>query len=316
MALAQQVANATDRGDARYYVGPGSGLTESGGVYSDGTYHYDSNGLSLDRPNSYVPGIGNASDSDSYNVWTGQASPSGGGGGGGGGGGDLTASPYYQQYQAQIQAAQAADLANTKSQLQQLLIQFGLVPQGFQDKYGALDDTIKQLIQKNTDTGVSQYARLLEQKSDAQRSALQSLAARGLSRSGSKGYALRRGTLDFNRTLSDALSSVLGNANQLQGGYASREMDRQSGLSQLLAQLASSYRPSFSTGGYGGYVPQPPQIPAQAPAPAPTFSAPGFTHMGVGVPNDQGYAVPTGGGYYTNAQTGDLTAKWQKLAGL
>lgn len=184
----------------------------------------------------------------------------GGGGGSSGGTGDLTASPYYQQYQSQIQAAQAADLSSMKSQLQQLLIQFGLVPEGFQDKYGALDDTIRQLIQKNTDTGVSQYARLLESKADAQRNAIQNLAARGLSRSGAKGYALRRGGLDFNRAQSDALSQVLGSANSLQSGYASREMDRQNGLANLLAQLASSYRPVVSTGPTP-WVPKPPSVP-------------------------------------------------------
>jgi len=185
-----------------------------------------------------------------------------------GGGSDLTASPYYQQYQSQLQAAQAADLSGTKSALQQLLIAFGLVPEGFQDKYGALDDTIKQLIQKNTDTGVSQYARLMESKTDARNAAIANLAKRGLTRSGAKGYALRRGTLDFDRSLSDALSGVLGQANQLQGGYASREMERQGNLASLLAQLSSSWRPSYSTGG-GGYVPQIPQVQQAAPPPSP-----------------------------------------------
>lgn len=224
------------------------------GVLTDGTYEYDDEGRPLssgvpgDGPDQWTPGLPGA---------RGGSGP-GDMGGGGGAGGDLTASPYYQQYQSQIQAAQAADLSSMKSQLQQLLIQFGLVPEGFQDKYGALDDTIRQLIQKNTDTGVSQYARLLESKADAQRNAIQNLAARGLSRSGAKGYALRRGGLDFNRAQSDALSQVLGRANELQGGYASREMERQSGLAQLLAQLASTWSGSR-------YTPRPPQVSPPAP---------------------------------------------------
>ncbi len=310
MALAQQLTNVGARGqDARYDI---SGLPQvAPGVYSDGTYQYDSNGLDLSgRQAEHIAGLRGADE----NFVDGVLSVAGGGGGGGGG--DLTASPYYQQYQAQIAAAQAADLANTKSQLQQLLIQFGLVPEGFQDKYGALDDTIKALIQKNTDTGVSQYARLLEQKSDAQRSALQNLAARGLSHSGSKGYALRRGTLDFNRTLSDALSGVLGSANQLQGGYASRQMDRQSGLAQLLAQLAASWSGyGGGGGGGGGYVP--PVPPVSTPA-APSYSAPAYQNSSynVGQVQPSGYAVPTGGGFYTNQQGGGLTSKWSKLAGL
>lgn len=233
------------------------------GVLTDGTYEYDDEGRPLsggvpgDGPDQWTPGLPGA---------RGGSGPGDMGGGGGGGGSDLTASPYYQQYQAQIQAAQAADLSNTKSALQQLLIQFGLVPEGFQDKYGALDDTIRQLIQKNTDTGVSQYARLLESKADAQRAAINNLASRGLSRSGAKGYALRRGGLDFNRAQSDALSQVLGQANSLQSGYASREMDRQNGLANLLAQLASSFRPIVSSRG-GGFVPSPPSVPQTQAAP-------------------------------------------------
>lgn len=239
-----KIVNAEDGSDARYDVNAAT---------PEERLQLDSEGrpLSDNLPDqwTWTPGLPGA---------RGGTGPGGGGSVGGGGGGDLTASPYYQQYQSQIQAAQAADLSSMKSQLQQLLIQFGLVPEGFQDKYGALDDTIRQLIQKNTDTGVSQYARLLESKADAQRNAIQNLAARGLSRSGAKGYALRRGGLDFNRAQSDALSQVLGRANELQGGYASREMERQSGLAQLLAQLASTWSGSR-------YTPRPPQVSPPAP---------------------------------------------------
>jgi hypothetical protein len=248
-----KIVNAEGGSDARYDV---NAATPEERRQLDG----EGRPLSANLPDqwTWTPGLPGA---------RGGTGPGGGGGISGGGGGDLTASPYYQQYQSQLQAAQAADLANTKSALQQLLIQFGLVPEGFQDKYGALDDTIRQLIQKNTDTGVSQYARLMESKTDARNAAIANLAKRGLTRSGAKGYALRRGSLDFNRALSDAMGQVLGNANQLQGGYAQRDLERQSGLASLLAQLAAAWRPAYTSGRGGGYVPQAPQVP-QATAPA------------------------------------------------
>lgn len=305
------VANASDRGDTRYDV---SGLQwdPSRGAYVDDTgWHYDSNGLSLDRPNAYDP---SKPAQNQFDERTGTYS-TGGGGGGAVGGSDIFANPYYQQYASQTQAAQAADLADTKSQLQQLLIQFGMVPGNFQDKYGALDDTIRQLIQKNTESGISQYARLLQGKQDVQRDTVNQLASRGLSRSGAKGFALNRNQLDYDRTLSDSLNAVLGNSNQLQSGYAGRELQRQQGLSQFLAQLMANWRPTSASS--SPLVPQPPSVPQPS---QPQFTAPGFQNgvTRVGQPG----AVQTGGGYYTqsnsslNPNAGQMTAKWNKLAGI
>ena len=53
--LAPQTYNPGSRGqDARYCL---DGFPQSGGVYTDGTYTYDSNGLSFDRPNVFIPGL-------------------------------------------------------------------------------------------------------------------------------------------------------------------------------------------------------------------------------------------------------------------
>ncbi len=291
MAYAPVVQYATPRGDARYDV---RGLQQTGPrTWTDGTYTYTgddpSSALANNRPNPTSGLVG--------------------GGGGGGGGSDIFSSPYYQQYQASLQAAQAADLADTKSQIQNLLVQFGLVPGSFQDKYGAVNDTIRNLIKQNTESGISQYARMLEGKQDAQRGTVSGLASRGLLRSGAKGYQLRRNTLNFDRTLSDAMNAVLGNVNQFQSGYANREYQRQQSLAQFLQQLAQSYRPPSPS---SSYTPAPPPAPQ---SPQPQFNAPGFqTQYGVGQTQPSGYQIPTGGGFYTNQQTGDLTAKWKKLA--
>lgn len=268
---APQIFNPGNRGqNARYDI---SGLAwdpERGAYVDDAGYHYDSNGLSLDRPDTFVEGLRGA---DDMNGWTpGMAAPSGGGGGGGS---SIFGNPYFQQYQSSVTAADAADLSDTKSQIQQLLIQFGLVPGNYKDKLGALDDTIRQLIEKNTKSGISQYARLLEGKDDIRRETIGRLSSKGLLRSGSKGYRLRRNQLDYDRTLSDSLSAVLGNANQLQSGYAGRASSRQQGLASFLEQLFSSWRPS---GGGGVAAPTAPRTVAapqyQTPVYAPAASQP------------------------------------------
>lgn len=210
-----------------------------------------------------------------------------------GGGGDSSSvfgNPYFQQFQAANQAQQTADLSDTKSQIQQILIQLGLIPGNYVDKLGALDDTIRQLIEQNTQSGISQYARMLEAKSDVQRETVGNLAARGLSRSGAKGHRLRRNQLNFDRNFSDALTAVLSNIGQLQSGYANREFGRQMNLSQFLASLMSSWRPSTSSFSV-------PQVQQQA---QPAYSAPslpgptGTTQIGGTTYNY--YRPPTSGG--------------------
>jgi hypothetical protein len=200
------------------------------GRLTDGEYYYDQDGRDLGgRPKVWIDGLPGEDDNDE--------------GGGGGSGGALTSSPYYRQYASQLEATRAADLSNTKSMLQQLLIQFGMVPEGFQDKYGALDDTIRALIQKNTDTGISGYARLKEARGLDTKSSLSNLARRGLMRSGAKGAVLRQSSLNNDRNLADALAAILGNANGLQSGFAGRDMERQNALAQFLTQLSSQYTP-------------------------------------------------------------------------
>jgi hypothetical protein len=154
---AQKVVNYEDGSDARYDT---SQMTPTGdGRLTDGTYYYDSEGRPLDA----IPG---------GNEWTAGLPGARGGGsapGGAGGGSALFGNPYYGQYQSAVQAEGAADLADTKAAIQQLLVQFGYIPGDYQDKLGSLDDTIRQLIAKNTESGISQYARMLEAKGDSLR---------------------------------------------------------------------------------------------------------------------------------------------------
>lgn len=277
------IANASSRGNARYDV---SGLAwdpARNAYVDDQGWHYDSNGLSLDRPDAFDPSKPN---SDQFDEQTGTYSTGSGGGGGVGGydGGSLLSNPYAQQALSQMQAESTADRSGVIADARRLLAQFGLIPQGFNDQLGILDDTTKKLIQANTDSGISQYARLLEGKQDETRGAISDLAARGLGRSGARGYKLRRGALNFDRNLSDAISAVLGNVEQGQSGYATRERGRQSSYAQFLAQLAQNW---------AGAAPKPvaPKIQFQAPPPI----------------NAQAYWASNPSPTYTNPATG---SKW------
>lgn len=245
--LAVPVSNpGTNGSNARYYLGNLQRLPD--GTYTDGTYRYDSNGLSLDRPDSVVAGLPPANESEGYDIWQ---LPSGGGGGAGtgatgGAAGTLASSPYYQQVLAATNSAATADAAARRSAIQQALISFGLVPEGFQDKYGDIDALTRDLAEKNTTSGLSTRARLLEARSDAIKRFSRGLSARGLRRSGAKGYGLRRRQLDFDRNYSDALGKLLGYTGGLYNQFASNEYQRQLGLANALAYA------SQSLGDYGG----------------------------------------------------------------
>jgi hypothetical protein len=241
------------------------------------------------------------------------------GGGGGGGGGDLyqmaLGSPFYQQAQSATQAAEAADAAQRKQAIQQLLIQFGIIPANFTDQYGDVDQVTRDLASQNTSSGVSVAARLLQGLNDQNRTDLAQLGANGLRRSGARGFKLRRNQLQYDQQKSDALTGLLGQINSLYGNYAQNAYGRQMSLLSAL-QSAINSMSQFYVGGSGGGAGGRSAPPVTPPQPSQTYTAPGFVHAGVGVPNSSGYAIQTGGGYYTNPQTDQLTAKWQKLGGM
>lgn len=170
-------------------------------------------------------------------------------------------SPWYQQAAAATTAAEAADAASRKSNIQQLLIRFGLVPEGFTDKYGDVDQTTKDLAAANTTSGISAYARLQQAFQDAQRDSSRRLAARGLRRSGTRGYQMRRNQLGYDQGKADAISKVLGTANSVYSQYGQNAYQRQMSLLSALQNAIGSIS-SFT----------PPSAPS-APAPAASTSA-------------------------------------------
>ena len=192
----------------------------------------------------------------------------------------LMANPYYQQIKSILDAQGVAEAANTRSSIQQALISFGLVPEGFRDKMNALDDLTKNLIAKNTESGISSYARLLQGKTDSIKDLVNRLSSRGLRRSGSKGFGLRRGQLDFDRVFQDSLSQLLGYTGGLYSTYANNKYNRQLQLAQTLFQLAQQYGGSGGGGGGGGgggsqlSAPAPPGPPSGYLDPSNTYGGP------------------------------------------
>lgn len=125
--LAPQVFNQGSRGqDARYDV---SGLTQvRPGVYSDGVYEYDENGLSLSaRPYQAISGLKPADEMDGANPWgmAGSVGGGGGGAGGGGGGGGIPGAPIFAQTAAEGLAQYKKALARLNQGRQNTMTQYG-----------------------------------------------------------------------------------------------------------------------------------------------------------------------------------------------
>lgn len=189
---------------------------------------------------------------------------------------------YYQQMASQLRAQGVADQSATRAAIQQALIGFGLVPEGFKDQLGALDDTTRALIQKNTDTGISGYARLLQAAKDAQTGAITKLGAQGLRRSGAKGYKLRRLQLAKDQAQQDAIAALLGDVGGKYSAYAQNEGNRQMQLLQNLFQ--SQYRPFSGPTSF-------------APPQAPTMSRQQAANYWTSNPGPTGY-LPSGRAWY------------------
>jgi hypothetical protein len=131
-----------------------------------------------------------------------------------------------------------------------MLVQFGLVPEGFTDPYGDVDPTTRTLAEQNTTSGISIAARLKQALQDAQRESSRRLAAKGLRRSGARGYQLRRSQLGYDQQYSDAVNKLLGGANETYRGFAQGEYNRSMSLAQALQNavnsMSFSYRPQSS----------------------------------------------------------------------
>jgi len=196
-------------------------------------------------------------------------------------------SPQYVQFLSDLGASSSADASAQKAALQRALIDFGVVPAGFQDKFGSLDDLTRGLIGKNTQSGVSAYARLLENRNEGIRNLISRLNAKGLRRSGARGYGLNKLQLGFDRDFSDAVSKLLGFAGDAYSQYAEREYGRQRDAASQLGSALDWAAQNYPASGTGG-----------APAGASGYAGGTgtFSGSGVGTPliNVGGYQIPGG----------------------
>jgi hypothetical protein len=267
-----KIQNAEDGSDARYDVNAAT-PEERAQLDSEGRP------LGADLPGQWewTPGIIGARGGGDPNA--------GGGGGAGGFAGGAINSPFYQQALAATQAAAAADAASRKAAIQQMLIQFGEVPTGFTDPYGDVDQTTRDLATKNTSSGISVAARLKQALADAQTQSSRRLAAKGLRRSGARGFNMRKNQLGFDQNYSDAVSKLLSGSQDVYKGFGQGEYNRSMGLASALQSainsMSSFYRPSSApsysapSGGGGGGSYEAPSAPAYTPTSP--YSQPQFT---------------------------------------
>lgn len=171
----------------------------------------------------------------------------GSGGGGGGGGGSMD--PWYNQFASLVKAQGAADLTNTRAAIQKALIGFGYLPGNYDDKLNAVDDVTKDLVKKNTESGISYYARMMDQKRDSLQNLIRRMSSSGLRRSGAKGAKMRKHQLDFDRQWQDSLSEILGQLGSAYNQYATNEGNRQMQLLQAMQNSQYYGSPNYNNSG-------------------------------------------------------------------
>lgn len=168
----------------------------------------------------------------------------------------------YIQGRADLDAQGVASGASAAERIRQQLIEFGIVPQGFQDKYGWVNNETRQLAEQNTTAGLSTYARIQKAFKDAQRRAAKLRAARGMARSGETGYAFAEGDLLQRQNLADASGKFLNANRSVYDQYNADFMQRSAALRALETDSFNSVRDMAM-----------PQRAAAMPAPAPTAPA-------------------------------------------
>ncbi|HEY5987785.1 MAG TPA: hypothetical protein VIV12_15630, partial [Streptosporangiaceae bacterium] len=163
----------------------------------------------------------------------------------------------------------AADKAALLAQQKRAIIQFGEQIPGTDVGKEALGSALQ-----NTQAGLSITARVNQAHQDAIRQLTNTLAARGLLRSGETGYQTGREHLAYGTAQYDARQKVLDYLSGIQSAYDQAQQQRQWALAQAAMQAAQSVPqyPVIPPPMGGGYQPpyQPPYEPPQsAPQPAP-----------------------------------------------
>lgn len=117
--------------------------------------------------------------------------------------------PMYLQTKADIAAQRTAAGNYARDAFRRAVMDLGFVPEGFQDKYGWIDDSLRQTAEAGTKAGVSQLARIQQAHKDIQRKAMARRAAAGTLRSGGTGFDLDRAGQQHRINLYDTTSKFL-----------------------------------------------------------------------------------------------------------
>jgi hypothetical protein len=143
--------------------------------------------------------------------------------------------PGYQSAQAAAKQAQAMAAAQRKQMLQQAIIRYGGLPDGFKDQYGDIDQSVLDQARQNQNSVLAQLANNYSKSQDQFR---RGLAARGALQSGDlnygqdqldQGYSQQRYDAannlgnDVNGALSQYMGVIQGNANNLSSAIQGAE---------------------------------------------------------------------------------------------
>jgi hypothetical protein len=175
----------------------------------------------------------------------------------------ITSDPAYLSASAAAQAAQAQAAARRKQSLQQAIIQYGGLPQGFADQYGDVDQTTLDQAGQNQYSTLAQLARNYSQNEEQFK---RGLAARGALQSGDLNYGedqlnnaygqQRYDAADAfgsqaNQSLNDYMSVLSGNAQNLSGAIQGAESNVYSNPAYQPVEASSANYDASNSAAYG-----------------------------------------------------------------
>ena len=144
--------------------------------------------------------------------------------------------------------AQAQDLAEQRrAAVRQQVLASGMVPETYVDKFGDIDAETMAAAQGATQSGISTQAQLQKQYADQMRQGRNSLAARGMGRSGEMVYQANELELADRLRRSQAYSQVMGGLNTANQSYASGMATNQRNLGDLAQRIYDQYRQNLPT---------------------------------------------------------------------
>lgn len=161
----------------------------------------------------------------------------------------MNSDPGLLQAEADLGASGISNAADRNAAFQRNIIDYGQLPDlnsaalalglSQSDLQGILGDKTGQLAQENTQAGTSILARLNADNQKTIQSIKNTLAARGLYRSGETGYQLGQQNQNYTNSQYGANKSLLESLANAQGQYVNSEQQRQIALAQAASDAAN-----------------------------------------------------------------------------